>query len=64
MSDSQFRLDPSQGVVCCRAGHLVAEQMDEIPACPRCGKGLCPQCTREGVRLDTCPLGDTYCANV
>ena len=61
MNDTPFCLDPARGVVCSRAGHFVAEQTNSIPACLHCGKGFCPECMREGVRLSVCPLGRTDC---
>jgi hypothetical protein len=63
MNDSTFHLDPSKGVVCSRAGHLVAEQPNRIPACLRCGKGLCLECHEDGARLVTCQIRDPHCAN-
>ena len=52
MNDTEFYIDPTRGVVCSRAGHLIAEQVaSNHAACPYCGKVLCPKCISEGVRL-------------
>jgi len=67
MNDSQpmeTYVDPHRGVLCRRADHLISQQLDAIPACGRCGAALCMTCFREGVRLDSCPWGDTSCPNV
>lgn len=63
MNGTEFYIDPLRGVVCSRAGHLVTEHPDRIPACPRCGKVLCASCFSEDVRPVLCPLGDDSCPN-
>jgi hypothetical protein len=63
LQEIETYIDPRRGVLCRRAGHLVSEQTDTIPACARCGVALCPVCFQEGVRLASCPLGDVSCPN-